>query len=256
MNIWLYVDGADELLYSSTGNDFAIALLDRTEKLRIPVTFVIDDAVHIFTNQDACIEFDYLLNKMIEQETSGFEPFIPLDQMENWRNSSISEKESDSNEKYNTTEYWHYLQTNVSDYARSVQLENEQLYRDVDVAGVSAVFAQFDSIPTDTHEVKSANLTKNEEIIAHLETKPTQNFVQESMQMPIPEQYTSPNKTFRQEEMVEVFSYAKKEEDKGIFPSTFEPVKAETKIEIAQGQSEKTTRDVNVAGISNAVDTV
>jgi len=73
-NTWLYVDGADELLYSTTGSDFAIALLDRTEKLRVPVTFVIDDAVHIFTNQDASIEFDYLLNKMNYFKLLGLGP--------------------------------------------------------------------------------------------------------------------------------------------------------------------------------------
>ena len=196
---------------------------------------------------------DFLEKELLfEQEASGFEPSIPLDQMESWRNSSISEKEAVSDEKYTTTEYWHYLQTNVSDYARSVQLENEQLYRDVDVAGVSAVFAQFDSIPTDTHEIKFVNPTKNEEVTADLEIKSTGVSMQESMQIPIPEQYTSPNKTFRQEEMVEVFSYAKKEEDKGTSSSTFEPDKAELQKEIAQGQSEKTSRDVNVAGISNA----
>ena len=63
-NIWLFLDGADELLYSTTGSDFLIALLERTEKLHVPVTLVIDDSVHIFTNQDASIEFEYLLNKM------------------------------------------------------------------------------------------------------------------------------------------------------------------------------------------------
>ena len=49
-NIWLFVDGVDELLYSTTGSDFMIALLERTEKLHVPVTLVIDDSVHIFTN--------------------------------------------------------------------------------------------------------------------------------------------------------------------------------------------------------------
>ena len=73
-NVWLFVDGADELLYSTTGSDFAIALLDRTEKLHIPVTFVIDDAVHIFSNQDASIEFDYLLNKMNYFKLLGLGP--------------------------------------------------------------------------------------------------------------------------------------------------------------------------------------
>ena len=73
-NVWLFVDGVDELLYSTTGSDFAIALLDRTEKLHIPVTFVIDDAVHIFSNQDDSIEFDYLLNKMNYFKLLGLGP--------------------------------------------------------------------------------------------------------------------------------------------------------------------------------------
>lgn len=73
-NVWLFLDGADELLYSTTGSDFAILLLDRTEKLHVPVTFVIDDAVHIFTNQDASIEFDYLINKMNYFKLLGLGP--------------------------------------------------------------------------------------------------------------------------------------------------------------------------------------
>lgn len=73
-NIWLYVDGADELLYSTTGSDFIIALLERTEKLHVPVTLIIDDSVHIFTNQDASIEFEYLLNKMNYFKLFGLGP--------------------------------------------------------------------------------------------------------------------------------------------------------------------------------------
>ena len=73
-NIWLFVDGADELLYSTTGSDFLIALLERTEKLHVPVTLIIDDSVHIFTNQDASIEFEYLLNKMNYFKLFGLGP--------------------------------------------------------------------------------------------------------------------------------------------------------------------------------------
>ena len=73
-NIWLFLDGADELLYSTTGSDFLIALLERTEKLHVPVTLVIDDSVHIFTNQDASIEFEYLLNKMNYFKLFGLGP--------------------------------------------------------------------------------------------------------------------------------------------------------------------------------------
>ena len=73
-SIWIFVDGADELLYSTTGSDFAIALLERTEKLHVPVTLVLDDVVHIFTNQDASIEFDYLLNKLNYFKLLGLGP--------------------------------------------------------------------------------------------------------------------------------------------------------------------------------------
>ena len=73
-SIWIFVDGGDELLYSTTGSDFAIALLERTEKLQVPVTLVFDDVVHIFTNQDASIEFDYLLNKINYFKLLGLGP--------------------------------------------------------------------------------------------------------------------------------------------------------------------------------------
>ena len=192
----------------------------------------------------------------IEQDIIGYEPFIPLDQMENWKNSAISEKDVVGDEKYNTSEYWNYLQNNVSEYARSVQMENEQLYRDVEVAGISAVFSQFEPIYPEIGEEKAKNQTENpiksNKQIVHSEIQPTEVSVQEFMQIPIPEQYTSPNKIFRQEEMVEVFSYAKKQENNKTAVQPFEPVKRDPQQEIAQGQSEKTTRDVNIAGRSNA----
>ena len=79
----------------------------------------------------------------VEPEEEVSEPHkIPLDQIVSWKNSSISEQEAYSDEKYVSSEYWNYLQTNVSDYARSVQLENEKLYKDVDVAGISSVYAE------------------------------------------------------------------------------------------------------------------
>lgn len=193
---------------------------------------------------------------LAEPDISAYESSIPLDQMENWKNSSISEREAVSNEKFNTAEYWNYLQTNVSEYAHSVQLENEQLYRDVEVAGISAVFSQYEPIYPEIGEEKAKNQIdnpiKSNEQIVHSEIQPTEVFVQESMQISIPEQYTSPNKIFRQEEMVEVFSYAKKQEENKTVVQSFESVKREPQQEIAQGQSEKTTRDVNIAGRSNA----
>ena len=62
--VWIFVDSVDDLLYSMTGSDYLISLLERAEMLKIPVTLVIQDAVHIVTNQKAAIEFDYLLNKI------------------------------------------------------------------------------------------------------------------------------------------------------------------------------------------------
>lgn len=62
--VWIFVDPVDDLLYSMTGSDYLISLLERAEMLKVPVTLVIQDAVHIVTNQKAAIEFDYLLNKI------------------------------------------------------------------------------------------------------------------------------------------------------------------------------------------------
>ena len=62
--VWIYVDGVDALVYSTTASDYLVSILERAEILRIPVTLVIQDAVHIVTNQKAVIEFDYLLNKI------------------------------------------------------------------------------------------------------------------------------------------------------------------------------------------------
>ena len=62
--VWIYVDGADDLLYSTAASDYLISILERAEILKIPVTLVIQDAVHIVTNQWAAIEFDYLLHKI------------------------------------------------------------------------------------------------------------------------------------------------------------------------------------------------
>ena len=67
---------------------------------------------------------------LAEPDISAYESSIPLDQMEYWKNSSISEREAVSNEKFNTAEYWNYLQTNVSEYARSVQLEDDKRFEE------------------------------------------------------------------------------------------------------------------------------
>lgn len=63
-SISIIVDGIDELVYSSSGSDYLISLLDKMEKLQILSTFVIQDVAHIVADQDASIEFDYLLAKV------------------------------------------------------------------------------------------------------------------------------------------------------------------------------------------------
>lgn len=62
--VWIFIDSVDALIYSTTCSDYLISLLERAEMLKIPVTLVVQDAVHIVTNQKAVIEFDYLLNKI------------------------------------------------------------------------------------------------------------------------------------------------------------------------------------------------
>ncbi len=62
--VWIFVDSIDELIYSTSCSDYLISLLERAEMLKVPITLVVEDAVHIVTNQKAVIEFDYLLNKI------------------------------------------------------------------------------------------------------------------------------------------------------------------------------------------------
>ena len=62
--VWVFVDFVDELIYSTTGSDYLISLLERADVLKTPITLVVEDAVHIVTNQRAVIEFEYLLDKI------------------------------------------------------------------------------------------------------------------------------------------------------------------------------------------------
>lgn len=62
--VWIFVDSVDKLIYSATGSEYLISFVERADVLKIPVTLVIQDAVHLVTNQKASIEFDYLLNKI------------------------------------------------------------------------------------------------------------------------------------------------------------------------------------------------
>lgn len=59
--LWIFVDPIDPLLYVTPGSDYLISLLERAEKLEVPVTMVVQDAVHIVTDESAMIELDYLM---------------------------------------------------------------------------------------------------------------------------------------------------------------------------------------------------
>ena len=63
-NVWIYVDGADEFLYSTECSDYLLSVMDLAAKLQVPLTLVLDDAVHIVTDQDASIEADYFVKKV------------------------------------------------------------------------------------------------------------------------------------------------------------------------------------------------
>lgn len=43
---------------------WALIILKDIEVVKVPITLVIEDTVHIVTNQKAVVEFDYLLNKI------------------------------------------------------------------------------------------------------------------------------------------------------------------------------------------------
>ena len=62
-NLWIYVDGIDEFMYSPACNDYLISLLDKCKTLKVPFTMVVQDSAKIIANNTANIEFDYLLEK-------------------------------------------------------------------------------------------------------------------------------------------------------------------------------------------------
>lgn len=62
-NLWIYVDGMDEFLYSPACNDYLISLLEKCKLLKVPFTMVVQDSAKIIANNTANIEFDYLLDK-------------------------------------------------------------------------------------------------------------------------------------------------------------------------------------------------
>lgn len=63
-NLWVYVDGADEFMYSPLTSDYFMALLDKCKNLKVPFTMVMQDSAKIISNDTAKIEFDYLLEKI------------------------------------------------------------------------------------------------------------------------------------------------------------------------------------------------
>lgn len=42
--VWIFVDSVDELIYSTTGSDYLISLLERADVLKTPITLVVEDA--------------------------------------------------------------------------------------------------------------------------------------------------------------------------------------------------------------------
>ena len=63
-NIAIYVDGADEFLYSAACSDYLLSVMDMAAKMQVALTLVLDDPVHIVTDQDAAIEADYFVRKV------------------------------------------------------------------------------------------------------------------------------------------------------------------------------------------------
>jgi hypothetical protein len=62
--VWVYLDYIDCMMYSTPGSDFLIKFLEHTEGLKMPVTMVVQDSVHIIANDNAVIEYDYLMKKI------------------------------------------------------------------------------------------------------------------------------------------------------------------------------------------------
>ena len=60
--IWIFVDGIDPLMYLTPGSDYVISLIDKAEKIKVPVTLVLEDAAQIAADENAMIEMDYLIH--------------------------------------------------------------------------------------------------------------------------------------------------------------------------------------------------
>ena len=63
-NVWIYVDGIDEFMYSPVASDYLIGLLDKCKTLKVPMTMVVQDGAKVASNDTAKIEFDYFLEKI------------------------------------------------------------------------------------------------------------------------------------------------------------------------------------------------
>lgn len=63
-NVWIYIDGIDEFVYSPVASDYLMSLLDKCKTLKVPVTMTVQDSAKIVSNDTAKIEFDYLLEKV------------------------------------------------------------------------------------------------------------------------------------------------------------------------------------------------
>ena len=62
--LWIFIDSVDPLIYVTPGSDYLISLLGKAEKLKVPVTMVVQDAVHLVTDEDAMIELGYLVGEV------------------------------------------------------------------------------------------------------------------------------------------------------------------------------------------------
>ena len=63
-NLCIFLDGVDEFLKSETTSDYLISILDRCERLKVPVTMALEEPVKIVTDEDAVLELEYLLKKI------------------------------------------------------------------------------------------------------------------------------------------------------------------------------------------------
>ena len=63
-NVWIYIDGIDDFMYSTQTSDYIISLADKCEKIKVPITMVAQDSARISSNDAASIEFDYFLGKV------------------------------------------------------------------------------------------------------------------------------------------------------------------------------------------------